>query len=71
MESKAVEKLKSMVTPKITIDACEDIGSGIKAEIRYSYQLKMKGQKTMMNCGKVFTVLAEKDGTVHYAPGML
>lgn len=70
MKNEAVKRIKSMVTPKITLDACHDTPGGIKAEIRYTYSLCAEKGVEPTHFAKVFTVLADKKGAVYFYPGL-
>ncbi len=70
MEKVAVERIKRMVTPKITIENCQDTADGIKADIRHEYIFPEREHGEPIRWGKVFTVLADKEGNVYSAPGI-
>ena len=70
MKAAAVEKLKAMVTPKVTLENCHDIPDGIKADIRYEYQYPERAFGTPITWAKTFTVLADKEGNVYSAVGL-
>jgi len=70
MEKAAVERIKRMVTPKITIENCHATPDGIKADIRHEYSFPEREHGEPIRWAKVFTVLADKDGNVYSAPGI-
>ena len=70
MKNEAVERIKRMVTPKITIESCQDTPDGIKADIRHEYSFPESKHGEPIRWGKVFTVLADKEGNVYSAPGI-
>ena len=70
MTNEAVERIKRMVTPEVTILSCQDTPDGIKADVKYSYSLCSKEGVQPTNFIKVFTVLADKSGYVYRYPGL-
>ncbi|MBA7668246.1 hypothetical protein ES703_76355 [subsurface metagenome] len=70
MKAEAVGRIRSMVTPKVTIEACVDTPDGIKADIRYEYQYPDRAFGTPITWAKTFTVLADKEGNVYSALGL-
>ena len=70
MENEAVERIKRMVTPQITIESCQRYSYGIKADIRHEYSFPESRDGEPIRWGKVFTVLADKEGNVYSAPGI-
>lgn len=70
MKPKAVERIKRMMTPKVTIDNCHDTLDGIKADIRHEYNFPERPGEPI-RWGRVFTILADKEGNVYSAPGAL
>jgi len=70
MENKAVERIRQMSTPKVTIESCVDTPEGIKADIKYEYLLCAEKGAGPTLFAKVFTVLANKEGAIYFAPGL-
>jgi len=70
MKAEAVERIRSMVTPKVTIEACVDTLDGIKADIRHEYRFPERKDGEPIIWGNVFTILADKEGNVYSAPGL-
>ena len=70
MKEEAVKRIKSMVTPKVTIENCFDTPNGIKADIRYEYFFPEREGREPIRWAKVFTALADTEGNVYSAPGI-
>lgn len=74
MKHEAVERIKRMMTPKVIIESCQDTPDGkIRADIRHEYIFPepTREHEEPIKWGKVFTILADKDGNVYSAPGAL
>lgn len=71
MKKEAMEKIKTMVTPTVIIESCYDTPTGIKADIRHEYHFPEREHEEPIRWAKVFTALADKEGNVYSAPGLL
>lgn len=63
MKKEAIEKIRSALTPEVTIEACQDVEDGIIATVKYWYFLDLPVEK-------LINVKANKDGKILQAIGL-
>lgn len=63
MKNEAVKRIKSALTPKVTLEACHDVEDGIVATVKHEYLFDFP-------MAKVINVKADKDGKVLEAIGL-
>lgn len=70
MENEAVERIKSALTPKVTIQACYDVPDGIVAAVRHEYYIAFEEGDFPIPITKLIRVKADKDGKVFKTEGL-
>lgn len=70
MKNEAVEKIKSILAPKVTIQAAYDVPGGIVAEVKHEYYIQPKDKVLPIPLAKLIRVHADKDGNVFKTEGL-
>ena len=63
MKNEALSNIKSALTPKVTLEACQDVEDGIVATVKHEYCFDFP-------IAKVINVKADKDGEILEAIGL-
>ena len=70
MKSEAVQRIKSMLTPKVTIQSVYEAQDEIVAEVRHNYFFPERESSPPIPWAKVIRVKADKDGNVFSTEGL-
>ena len=70
MKSEAVQRMKSMLTPKVTIQSAYEVQDEIVAEVRHDYYFPERKSLPAIPWAKVIRVKADKDGNVFSTGGL-
>jgi len=71
MREEAIEKLKQMVTPDVTLDRVSEADDRILARVVYHYRFPQYKGGEPITWQKLFSVEADEDGVVFLTRDML
>lgn len=63
MKGEAASKIRSALTPKVTLEACQDVEDGIVATVKHEYCFEFP-------LAKIINVKADKEGKILEAIGL-
>ena len=70
MKSEAVQRIKSMLTPKVTVQSVYEASDEIVATVRHEYRFPERESLPAIPWAKVIKVKADKDGNVFSTEGL-
>lgn len=70
MKPEAVQRMKSMLIPKVTIQSIHETSDEIIAEVRHAYYFPERESLPAIPWSNVIRVKADKDGNVFSTEGL-